>query len=715
MRKLLFAVCILNMLNMSSFKRSILLYTVIIITTGTLFGQNNTYFRALLRTPFVSNLNVSQEHDIVLYSINNNGARNVYASKGPNFESIKLTNFNEDDGQEITNLQLSADGQHAVFVRGGDHGGNISPVPVNPTSSIEKQEIVVYAVNLKTKKVIKIDNGDYPVVHPFENKVVYIKSNQIWISTIGNSGDIKPLFHAKGVNRTPKWSPNGDKLAFVSRRNTHSFIGVYEEGKKNIEWIAPSFHIDNTPRWSPCGNAIAFIRREASGGERDSLTTTNPVVWDIMKYDFNKAAVTSIYKSPNTIRGSLPKIAGATNLNWPLHDEVVFMSYKDGWPHLYKVNVDTKEVIQLTKGDFEVKHLNYNKSGDKVLFAANWGNQPEDRDRVHIGMVDLKKNNFKMLTEGSGIEVSPMFLGKEGNIVYLKGGVKSPFLPEVKNLQNGKIIRMATKKINLTLYEDFVVPEQVSFKTPDGLKLNGQLFTPKDNKQNRPALIYIHGGPRRQMYLGWHNIDYYHYDYLTNQYLASQGFVVLSVNYRRGTGYGFDFQNPSNSGPLGAKEYTDILTAGKWLQNRESINPNNIGLFGGSYGGTLTAMGLGKNSDLFKYGVAVHGRHNREKKRNLDFYPPDYKIASKIAWESSPSKHVDSWTSPVLLIHGDDDKNVPFSQSIDIYNRLKKKGVDVEVMVIPDETHHWMLQRNLERIKICQVEYLIKKAKENTD
>ncbi|MFA6770473.1 MAG: prolyl oligopeptidase family serine peptidase, partial [Bacteroidales bacterium] len=566
------------------------------------------------------------------------------------------------------------------------------------------------SVEIKTKNIVKLDNGDYPVIHPLENKIIYIKSNQIWVTSLDDPKNRRQLFDAKGANRTPSWSPDGKKLAFVSRRNTHSFIGIYEEGKNHIEWIAPSLHIDNTPSWSPDGSSIAFIRRNATGGALDSLTAKKTVVWNIMKYDFEKDSVSSLYTSPNTPRGSLPSIAGSTNLNWPLQDYIVFISYKDGWPHLYKLNIHTREVIQETKGDFEISQLSYNKLGNKVLFSANTGKEEEDRDRKHLGMVDLEKNKFEMITEGDCIEVSPLFLDNN-NIVYLKGGVRDPFLPEIKNLQTGKVTRLATKLVDSNLYKDFVVPKQVTFTSPDGVVINGQLFNVDDGRKNKPALLYIHGGPRRQMYLGWHNIDYYNYDYITNQYLANQGFVVLSVNYRRGTGYGFDFQNPSNAGPLGSKEYIDILTAGKWLQKCDYVDSQNIGIFGGSYGGTLTAMGLGKNSDLFKFGVDVHGRHSREKRSNLAFYPPDYELASKIAWDSSPAKYVDSWTSPVLLIHGDDDQNVPFDQSIDIYNRLIERGVEVEVLVIPDETHHWMLQRNLEKIKSAQVEFLIRKAK----
>lgn len=240
----------------------------------------------------------------------------------------------------------------------------------------------------------------------------------------------------------------------------------------------------------------------------------------------------------------------------------------------------------------------------------------------------------------------------------------------------------------------------------------GQLYLPKSGAAELPGMIYIHGGPRRQMYMGWHSSSYYHNDYLTNQYLASRGVAVLVLNYRMGTGYGYDFQNPENAGTLGASEYQDVLAAGKWLQKQRGINSNNIGLFGGSYGGYLTAMGLGKNSDIFKYGVDVHGVHNREKKQNLDFFPPDYDLASKVAWQSSPSKYVKSWKSPVLIIHGDDDQNVAFSQSIDLVNRLMDNQVEVETLVLPDENHHWMLHENLIKVKVNQVDFLLKKAKE---
>ena len=111
-----------------------------------------------------------------------------------------------------------------------------------------------------------------------------------------------------------------------------------------------------------------------------------------------------------------------------------------------------------------------------------------------------------------------------------------------------------------------VTPKKVVFKAPDGLEIHGQLF---DNTANttlargakKPAIIFVHGGPPRQMLLGWNYSDYYSNAYASNQYLASRGFIVLSVNYRLGIGYGRDFQHPAKGGAQGASEYLDVQGA----------------------------------------------------------------------------------------------------------------------------------------------------------
>jgi dipeptidyl aminopeptidase/acylaminoacyl peptidase len=199
------------------------------------------------------------------------------------------------------------------------------------------------------------------------------------------------------------------------------------------------------------------------------------------------------------------------------------------------------------------------------------------------------------------------------------------------------------------------------------------------------------------MLLTWHYFDYYTYAYAENQYLASRGFVVLSVNYRLGIGYGHDFHYPSHAGPAGASEYQDVLAGAHYLQHLPSVDPSRIGIWGGSYGGFLTAMALAKNSNVFKAGVDWHGVHDwtmfpewfgdAGQQRYQDF---DRKRFLKTAWLSSPDAYISTWRSPVLLIQGDDDRNVRFHQTVDLAQRLRLANVPYEEYVIPNDIHGFL-------------------------
>jgi dipeptidyl aminopeptidase/acylaminoacyl peptidase len=244
----------------------------------------------------------------------------------------------------------------------------------------------------------------------------------------------------------------------------------------------------------------------------------------------------------------------------------------------------------------------------------------------------------------------------------------------------------------------------VSFRASDGVEAHGQLFKPFNGEARKPAVVYIHGGGPRQMMLGWHNRWEYANDYGANQYLAGRGFIVLSVDYRLSVGYGQAFQFAENTGARGATEYRDILAAGHYLQARSDVDPSRIGVWGASLGGYLTALAVGRNSDVFAAGVDIHGVHDRLPAINATqlahalvgdgITEADLKQALKVEFESSPIAAVPTWKSPVLLIHGDDDRTVEFRQSIDLKRRLMEKGVKVEELVLPDDVHDSLLWRN---------------------
>jgi dipeptidyl aminopeptidase/acylaminoacyl peptidase len=239
--------------------------------------------------------------------------------------------------------------------------------------------------------------------------------------------------------------------------------------------------------------------------------------------------------------------------------------------------------------------------------------------------------------------------------------------------------------------DELIIPDLVIVKAPDGLEIPCQIFLPKDAKpgDKRPGVVYTHGGPIRQMLLGWHYMEFYSEAYGINQYFANKGYVVISINYRSGIGYGRSFRNAPDTGRRGAAEYQDILAGVKYLQSRPEVDPESIGKWGLSYGGLLTAMALARNSDIFKVGVDMAGVHDWSQRGSLS------EEQRKLARESSPVADIKTWISPVLFIHGDDDRNVAFQQTTDIVQKLRAKGdVYIELMIAPDEPHEFMLFKN---------------------
>jgi dipeptidyl aminopeptidase/acylaminoacyl peptidase len=240
-----------------------------------------------------------------------------------------------------------------------------------------------------------------------------------------------------------------------------------------------------------------------------------------------------------------------------------------------------------------------------------------------------------------------------------------------------------------------VDPVPVMITSTDGVKIHAQLFLPPGAKAGdaRPAAIFFHGGSRRQMLLGWNYSSYYANAYAFNQHLASKGYVVLAVNYRSGIGYGMEFREALNYGAAGGSEYQDVMAAGLYLAGRPDVDAKKIALWGGSYGGYLTAMGLSRASDFFAAGVDFHGVHDWNV--GIATFQPSYNPLenpdrTRLAFNSSPMSTVDGWRSPVLLIHGDDDRNVRFVETVTLVEALRARHVEVEQLVFPDEIHGFL-------------------------
>jgi dipeptidyl aminopeptidase/acylaminoacyl peptidase len=172
-----------------------------------------------------------------------------------------------------------------------------------------------------------------------------------------------------------------------------------------------------------------------------------------------------------------------------------------------------------------------------------------------------------------------------------------------------------------------------------------------------------------------------------NQRLAALGYNVLAVNYRSGTGYGATFRGAQNTGREGASEYADVLAAGRWLAARPDVDAGRIGVWGGSWGGYMAALGLARNSDLFASGVDFHGVHSLVRPVPNNVSPDAQTEAQRVQWTSSPMGAIEGWRSPVLLVHGDDDRNVDFGQSLLLARELAARRIPYRALVFPNERH----------------------------
>jgi len=654
---------------------------------------------------FPSELTSSPNGEKIAWAMNEQGKRNIYFAKGPDFKPVKMTHFNEDDGQEISSLQFTADGNWLVFVRGGDHGGGNASSTVNAQNLPTLPKVGVWKIAIDDPHPTPILEGDDFTLGP-QNQLLYLKGGQVWTADLEGINKPFQLFQVKGNVNSLEFSPDGKKLAFTVSRGGHQLLGIYENQETPIQWIEPSFHRYSQPKWSPNGTKIAFIKTLGGQGAAFSLLEPRHVPWEIWIADVESGEGKQLWKSPETLRGSYRYFF----FSFPNEEELIFESYQDGWQHLYSLDLDNSETKLLTPGDYMVEQIKLSPSKKKVLFSANTGTQKEDLDRRHIGSIDLATKQLTWETSGTGIEAYPVALGNNGTLAYFSADGQRSHLVTIKNSRGTQLLQEEI------IPSDFpqkllVTPKQVSFLAPDGTTVYGQLFEKEGGPAKKPAVVFVHGGPQRQMLLGWSYMDYYSNTFSINQYLAELGFVVLSVNYRLGIGYGYEFHRPAYGYYQGAVEYQDIKAGGEFLASLPQVNSEKIGIYGGSYGGYLTSLALARDSKLFKVGVDIHGVHDMDKRYdNPEGFEvaPDYEKAKEIAWKSSPMPDLKTWTSPVLFIHADDDRNVAVNQTTDLIRRFDEMGKPYESILIPGDTHHWMKWENMIRVDQATADFLKK-------
>ena len=659
-----------------------------------------------LSAPFPTYMTAAPDGKAVAWVFNDQGERNVFFAKASEFKTEKLTEYEGDNGLDLGPVVFSPDGKTLLFVRGNSR--NSSGQAANPAQLQQNTDKKIYSIDLDTGKSRWFTAGAYPTFSPDGKNVAYLMGGAVYLKASADTTDsVEQLFTSRGNASMLSFSPDGKYLAFMSGRSDHSFVGLWDLEKKTLSYPESSLDFDSYPAWSPDGKKLAYLRipNILNLLPFTSITEANP--WSIRVLDIATMKSEEVWKA-DLGRGSvmvddLP--AQAERLWWTPDGSLVFPWEKNNWMQLYTVNPQTKEVKQLTPGEGQVEWIHQSFTGNSLLVMHNIGHLEERK----ISKLDLSTFELTSLSDTTSIDWGAVDL--VDGVAYLSSTWNRPGWPMIQSKGEKKML--ADELFPTDFPKVHSKPEAIKLIAKDRFESFGQLFLPKDYDPNKkyPAVIFLHGGSRRQMLLGYNYGMYYSHAYAAQQYFASQGYIALSLNYRSGIGYGMDFREEKNYGAGGASEVQDVMAAADYLAARQDVDKSKISPWGGSYGGFLTAHALSQAPEKFNVGVDIHGVHNWNNDIPVfaSWYAPEkFPEMAELAFKSSPMNYAENWKDPVLLIHGDDDRNVLFSESVELAEVLRKQGVHVEQIVYPDEVHSFLLHRNWVRTMEATFEFISK-------
>ncbi|HET7698610.1 MAG TPA: prolyl oligopeptidase family serine peptidase [Vicinamibacterales bacterium] len=381
---------------------------------------------------------------------------------------------------------------------------------------------------------------------------------------------------------------------------------------------------------------------------------------------------------------------------------ISFLSDRDGWDHLYVMKPDGGEPIQLTKGSYEAWRPSWSPNSREIAFDSNEGANPGQR---HIRILSLAGDapgkEIRTVTSGRGTNTDAQWSPDGRWLVYQHTDPQNSADLYVidTTTPNARPVRLTDSMPAGVDRSQFVEPQLVQYPGPDGKPVPAYLFVPKnlDRARKHPAIVWVHGDGVNQNYDGWHVQRNYAVYYSFHQYLLQKGYVVLAPDYRGSIGYGSAWREGVYM-DVGGNDFKDAAMSADYLKTLPYVDANRLGIWGLSYGGFFTMLAVTERPAAFQAAVNVAGVVDYAMYYE-DPYHGGWTVSRigtpeqnpKVYAQASPVSHVDRLVTPLLVLHGTADVNVPYLHSVRLIDALLKnnKGPLVEFMTYPGELHYF--------------------------